>query len=400
MLSRRSRMGYFVLEGLNSLGSVYFLYYLYFFMQKEYGFGNRANLALATLLGLVYAVMSWQAGRLAQRFGYFAALKLGFGVMITGWLMGSQLHTLAGHVAATSLAMAGTCFIWPALEALVTERESPRGVQRMVGIYNMVWSGTAALAYFAGGAVFEKLGPRSVFYVPLAIAVSQFCLTLWIQATAEPPSPLPSHDPAAHAGLQPANPRAKGFLRMAWLANPFAYVAINTLVAVMPGVASRLGLSPMAAGFCCSLWCFSRMGSFMVLWGWAGWHYRFRWLLVAYMTLVGTFAAIVMAPGLRTLILAQLAFGIAAGLIYYSSLFYSMDLGDAKGEHGGIHEAAIGLGNFAGPAVGAACQQLLPAYSNSGALAVTALLLLGLGGLLTVWRRACESTRVRRIEPP
>jgi hypothetical protein len=137
MLTRRSRIGYFVLEGLNSLGSVYFLYYLYFFMQKEYGFGNRANLALAAWLGLIYAAMSWQAGRVAQRFGYFAALKLGFGVMIAGWLMGSQLHTLAGHVAATSLAMAGTCFIWPALEALVTERETQRGVQRMVGIYNI-----------------------------------------------------------------------------------------------------------------------------------------------------------------------------------------------------------------------------------------------------------------------
>ena len=97
----------------------------------------------------------------------------------------------------------------------------------------------------------------------------------------------------------------------------------------------------MAAGFCCSLWCFSRLGAFWVLWRWAGWHYRFRWLLVAYIALVGTFAAIVMAPNLPILVLAQLAFGVAVGLIYYSSLFYSMDHGDTKGEHGGIHEAAI-----------------------------------------------------------
>ena len=177
------------------------------------------------------------------------------------------------------------------------------------------------------------------------------------------------------------------FLRLAWLANPFAYVAINTLVAVMPGIAQRLALSTMAAGFCCSVWCFGRLGAFFALWRWNGWHYRFRWLLTAYVVMVVTFASILMAPNLAVLVLAQIIFGCVAGLIYYSSLFYSMDLGDTKGEHGGIHEAVIGLGNFAGPAVGAASLYLLPQYANSGAFAVSGLLLLGLGGLLTIWHK-------------
>jgi hypothetical protein len=64
-----------------------------------------------------------------------------------------------------------------------------------------------------------------------------------------------------------------------------------------------------------------------------------------------------------------------------------MDLGDTKSEQGGIHEAAIGLGNFAGPAVGAASLYYLPQYANSGTFAVSALLLLGLGGMLAIWRR-------------
>jgi predicted MFS family arabinose efflux permease len=397
MLSRRSIMGYFVLEGLNSFSTVYYLSYLYFFMQKEYGFGNKSNLALAALLGLVYAVTSWQAGRFAQNFGYFAALKLGFGTMMTGWLIASQLHTASGHIAITALVIAGTCFIWPSIEALVSERQSRLGVQRMVGLYNMVWATTAALAYFVGGAMFEKLGPRSVFYVPLAIVVGQFCLTLWIQATAGPPPPPPSEHSAAASTPQPAHPRARGFLRMAWLANPLAYVAINTLIALIPGVARRLELSPTEAGVYCSLWCFSRLAAFFILWRWAGWHYRFRWLLVAYLALVATFAGIVMAPNLPILVSAQLAFGFAAGLIYYSSLFYALDLGDTKGEHSGLHEAAIGLGNFAGPAVGAACLQLFPAYGNSGPLAVTAVLLAGVGGLLALWR---DGSRPRAHEAP
>jgi hypothetical protein len=77
------------------------------------------------------------------------------------------------------------------------------------------------------------------------------------------------------------------------------------------------------------------------------------------------------------------------GLIYYSSLFYSMDAGDAKGEHGGIHEAAIGLGNFAGPAIGAASLHFFPAHTSNGVLAVSGLLLCGFCGLVAIrWRGA------------
>jgi hypothetical protein len=246
------------------------------------------------------------------------------------------------------------------------------------------------MAYFTGGAMLEKLGPKSLFYIPAAIQITQLGLTLWLESQARRPlarqaSPLPlvpEPHPAVHFAA-----RTKVFLNLAWLANPFAYVAINTLIAVSPGVARRLALSTMIAGFSCSIWCFSRMGAFYVLWRWNGWHYRFRWLLVSYLAMVGSFAGILLAPNLAVLVLAQIIFGCVTGLIYYSSLFYSMDLGDTKGEHGGIHEAVIGLGNFAGPAVGAASLYFLPQYANSGAFAVSGLLLFGLGALLTVWHR-------------
>jgi len=389
MLSRKIKTGCFILEGLNSFSTVYYLYYFYFFMQTEFGYGNKANLALAALSGAVYTVMAWQGGIFAQRYGYFRALKFGFSIMLGALATGGQLSSESGQIVVLALTVTGICFTWPALEALVSEGETRVGVQRMVGIYNMVWAATGALAYFTGGAMFEKLGARSLFYVPLAIVAGQLCLAYWLEAQsrAGQASRLPSDSPSPGLTPHPAGPKTKVFLRLAWLANPFAYIAINTLIAVVPGVAQRLGLSTMMAGFCCSLWCFSRVGAFYVLWCWDGWHYRFRWLLVSYLALVGTFAAIVMAPSLAVLVLAQLVFGVVAGLIYYSSLFYSMDLGDTKGEHGGIHEAAIGLGNFAGPAVGAASLHFLPQYHNSGTLAVSGLLLLGLGGLVAIWRR-------------
>lgn len=170
---------------------------------------------------------------------------------------------------------------------------------------------------------------------------------------------------------------------MAWLANPFAYVGINTVIAVMPGVANKLALSPTRVGLFCSVWWFARLATFALLWQWRGWHYKFRWLLASFIMLIGSFMLLLLTTNLALIVLAQLFFGFAVGLIYYSSLFYSMDVGgETQGEHGGLHEAAIGVGVFAGPAVGAAALQWLPAHSGSGVFAVSVLLVGGLGGLI------------------
>ncbi len=390
MFTRPLKIGYFVLEGLNSFGTVYYFYYFYFYMQQVFGFGNKANLVLAALNGLVYALFSWQAGRFAERAGYFTALRLGFVIMLGAWLTGSQVESAGGQVVVMLVAVVGMCFTWPTLEALVSGGERRAGVQHMVGVYNVVWAATGAVAYFIGGAGLEKGGLKSLFYVPAAIAACQLALTLWLETKARRSAPAGRLAPQAPAEPeQHPHPPAEvnRFLRMSWLANPCAYVAINTLVALMPGIAGRLGLSTMLAGFSGSVWCFARLGAFWLFWVWAGWHYRFRWLFSAYLGLVSSFALILVVPSLAVLVAAQLVFGLAIGLIYYSSLFYSMDASETKGEHGGIHEAAIGLGNFAGPAVGAASLHFLPQHASSGAVAVTLLLLGGLAALGVIWRR-------------
>src|SRR5690606_13881212 len=121
-----------------------------------------------------------------------------------------------------------------------------------------------------------------------------------------------------------------------------------------------------------------------LLWKWTRWHYRFRWLLTAMIGLILSFSTMLLAPLLWLVIVAQVIFGLSIGLIYYSSLFYSMDAGDEKGAHGGLHEAAIGLGIFAGPFVGAAALTFWPQHSNAGTFAVSTLLALGLLGLVTL----------------
>ncbi len=389
MRPRQLKFGYFTLEALNSFAGTFFLFYLFFLMRDEFGFSTRDNLLLTALHGFVYVFASWQGGRFTQRFGYFTALKLGFLGMAIGLSLGLIVPGVTGQVLALLGWTLPCCLIWPSLEALVTEGEDYQGTARMVGRYNIVWSGASAVAYFSGGWLWERFGRQGLYGICISLMVVQFIFTLWLERGAKKsprsvkPISEPAHQPEAGALCQSLPPQR--FLQMAWLANPFAYVAINTVGAVIPQLAQKFQLSPTQSGVFCSLWFFVRTFAFIGLWRWTGWHYRFRWLLAAFIGLVVSFATMMLAAQFWLVLVAQLVFGCAVGLIYYSSLFYSMDVGEAKGEHGGLHEAAIGLGICIGPAVGAAALSLPAQAANAGSWAVSGLLSVGLGGL--IWLR-------------
>ncbi|MFN7140087.1 MAG: MFS transporter [Limisphaerales bacterium] len=400
MFSNQIKTGVFVLEGLNAVATTYYLYYLYFFTKEQFGFGARENLLLAATLGFVYIFAAMYGGKYAQRKGYFVALKIGFATMggaITAagalYLFGGNLLGRAGvelglHILLATIATIGMCFTWPTMQAIISEKEPTHRLRSLIGIYNLTWSGAGAAAYFTGGMMIERLGLQSMFFVPAAIHFLQLGLTSTLEkksqcATASiRGSEVREAVPASvvHAKLS-----RKTYLRMAWLANPFAYLAINTLIPVIPTIAKQLNFSPAFAGVFCSIWFFVRALSFQLLRWCPNWHYQFRWLATAYATMVLSFAVLLLAKTIWMLLLAQVGFGLAIGLIYYSSIFYSMDIGEEKGENGGFHEAMIGLGSFGGPVIGAAALYFFADSGQSGTWAVTILLLIGLSALL--WMR-------------
>ena len=284
----------------------------------------------------------------------------------------------------------GMCFIWPTLEALVSEGDPPAHVPHAVGIYNIVWAVTNAAAFFIGGTLVEKFGYECIFYLPLALMVLQLALMFWLEKihaanraragnSAEPPPPDPH---------RPSPAQAKTFLAHGVAGQSVRLHRHQHAHRRHPRPRREIPCLPDVRGLRLSLWCFVRLGTFVVLWRWTGWHYRFRWLATSFAVLILSFATILLRRTSAVLIVAQIFFGGAIGLIYYSSLFYSMDGATTKSEHGGIHEAAIGLGNCVGPAMGAAALQFLPQYANSGAIAVSVLLLGGFGGLVAIWKTA------------
>jgi predicted MFS family arabinose efflux permease len=391
MTFRQLKIGYFALEGINAFATSFYFSYLFFYMRAEFGFGNLGNLTLGAINGAVYIPAALYGGRFAQRRGYFSALKLGFGTMAIALAVGALWAVVAVQVAVLVGWTIGMAFTWPSLEALSVEGESPADVPRVVGCYNVVWAGTSAMGYFIGGTLLEQLGWKSLFWLPVVLHAAQFLAAFRCEKEARL---HPHHFVRMAVGGNASRTLegvsrevAKGFQRLAWTAIPFAYIGINTVIPLLPEIALRLHLTTAQAGFFCSIWQFARLGTFAGLWRWTRWHYRFGWLAAAFGLLVVSFAALLVFRQAWLLGVVQLVFGWSVGLIYYSSLFYSMDASDTKGEHGGVHEAALGLGIFGGPAIGALALRLDPQQTNMSAWAVSLVLLVGLAALIAMHRR-------------
>lgn len=398
MYSRRSKYAAFTLEGLNAFATSLYFTYLFFLLRQEFGFTNLGNLVVCAANGFIYAFAAWFGGQIGQRAGYFHALRIGFSLMGLSLLAGAFVHTVTAHVLVMAGWTLGMCLTWPNLEAIVSEHEPRSRLKNLIGAYNVIWATSSGVASFVGGAILEHFGRSSIFFIPVAIHAVQACIAFSnadpVRPKAGPASEAVASHPEAEAHERPRGPLApQVFLKMAWVANPFAYVAINALLPVIPKVAEKFALSPMFAGFFCYAWFFARALSFVGLWFWDGWHYKVGWLVAAQIALAVSFAVMLLSQSLVVLLVAQLVLGVAVGLIYYSSLFYSMDVGDTKGEHGGIHEAAIGLGIFLGPATGAASLALVPQNPNVNVWAVTLFLLLGLGTVLVLRQRGLREGR-------
>jgi predicted MFS family arabinose efflux permease len=386
-----SKFPLFVFEALGSLACGFYGNYVFFLFRDRHGFGNLGNLGVAALMGLVIALASWGGGKLAQRRGCMRTMVAGLFGMILALAAGACSESLPVQLAVLVVWTASQFMVWPALEALVTDGESGAARAHLVGVYSVVWAACSALSYFFGGALFERLGSGSIFWLPPGFHLLQV-LILWAYARRQGESarfsesqecgrdahaPLVGEVSAVVRGIAP-----RSFQRMAWLANPFACVAAFTLLAMIPELARKMGLSTTMAGWFCSIWFFARLAAFVGMWQWPGWHYRFRWLLAGYILLIIGFATVLTADGLLWLGVGQVAFGLAVGLLYYASLFYSMDVGEARAEQGGIHEAMMGAGNFVGPGVGALSLLLAPHSPHAGVWSVSGLLAIGLAVLL------------------
>jgi hypothetical protein len=374
---------YFLVEFLCSIGQPLLTMGIFFFTHNTLGWGLRANLLLAMGEGAVYTIGAMLAHPIVERFSQRRAL-------IAVNVLMAAVVTIAAiaprDVIVTVVLLLYTFIIamnWPMLESRVSSCGSTATMSRRIGLYNFVWSGASFVMFAATGAIIH-FWPTGMFAIPLIVHTLS-AIALWL---GDDPDEVIAQCAKEDGEVAQDHPHAELKLRhqrtlALWLSRislPSMYVAQNALVSMMPTLPSVQTLSVTAQTAMMSVWLLVRCAMFVFLGFTIFWHTRPKLLLLACLMLLLSFLAIALPPSQwivasattdrGCIVLAQIVLGISMGMIYAASLYFGMVLSEGSTEHGGYHEALIGLGFVLGPAAAFIMQKIAPGNMTASVYAV------------------------------
>jgi len=319
----------------------------YFYTHQVLGFAQAQNLWLALLVGVTYVGGATASHPSSARFGERRAL---LGVLFALVCV----HLLIAAVPSAPLlvvALAAIGFLqgamWPIFESYMSAGETPHSLGRILSRYNMAWALSVPLSLALAGVIIASGSPRLLFVAAAAVfgLVALSCRGF---------PGTPTHLEADHAERPNATVlnSYRPLLAASRLAMLLSYALMYVLAPLMPEIMTGVGLDTASAARAASLLDVARFACFVGLFAFSGWHSRKLPIFVAIAALPVGFALVLLGGGLAPVILGEVLFGGAAGLLYTAALYYAQVVQNASVDAGGGHEALIGLGYAFGPAAG------------------------------------------------
>lgn len=334
---------------LESLGTILLERGLYFYTHDRLGISETGNLTLALLFGVTYvggALASHSVvARAGEKHSLISSLAGLFILHTALWLN----HSAAFIAASFGLVAALQGFKWPIIETYVGAGHTPAKMWSNLGRFNVSWASAVPVALVVTGPLVASRHPELLF--ALAAAINVVALVV-----AAPWPVRPEHLADDH----PSRPDSRQVQRLGallvssrWLML-VSYALLFLLAPLMPGIFSRLGLPVSAASASSSALDVVRLTAFALLGAHPGWHGRVGPLAGAMVALPVGFGLVLFGATIPTVVVGELLFGAAAGLVYYAALYYALVVKNASVDAGGAHEGLIGLGFAIGPLVGLA----------------------------------------------
>jgi MFS family permease len=307
----------------------------------------------ATLGAGAYSLGCVFAGTLSDRFGRRRCVVAGCLGAAAVWLLIPHMHSWASLLIILPLPGAFLSLFWPSVQAWIAELStSPRLLSRNLSLFNIVWSIGLMLGPVVTGYMWLA-SPTWTFLMPALMVLGLVPLALT----------TPRGQSQEEAGPAPAeNGRADGdrFLRLAWIGNFAAWFAGGVIMAMFPKLGYTLHYSEPHTGWLLFSFRVGQVALFIATLYVHRWQYRlWPMLLGEVLAAAGLLAAA--ATDSSAVFAAGFAIaGLAAGMTYVSSLFYSLHgRTSGKGRTSGLHEAVLGGGGFLGPLLGGLCAQFI-----------------------------------------
>ena len=355
-----------------------------FYMSHRFGWGALENFAVAALQGVTYMLGALSAQRISHRWGREKSLLALYACMTTlACAVGINATMARPHVMAL-LVILETSFMaasWPMVESLVSGTGEKSRLSKRLGGYNIVWAITGFIAVAASGAIIQYTPAWSFFGI---VATGHFLAGVLIfyrtrsmmlcANDADLSVPPADSAPGSTSQIKPLPNRIDAHrhrlaLWLSRIALPSTYVIVYSVAPALPSLHAIKQLSPTIATLVGSIWLMARAAAFIITGNTTFWHKRPGLMFVASLTMLFAFLGTIvpgslkqldLAPALAAMAMAQIVLGLSLGTVYSASLYFGMAVSDGSTEHGGYHEALIGLGQILGPLVGAIMQWIRP----------------------------------------
>jgi MFS family permease len=347
MMSRLSLL--MVITFIESFATILVERGVYFFADKQLSFTPKLNLWLALFIGAGYTVGALLSHRLSVRWGEKAVL-LG---TVTGQLLSQValfvVTDITGFLALNALLAGLTGMKWPVVESYISAGRLPAEASKAVGAFNVSWSLSVPIALVTVGLLLRDERTASLVFL-LGSAINVLTLILCVSLERRPVHLAADHPERLEAGLLER-------MRLLMVSSRFSmlcsYALLFILVPLIPGIfRDRLKLEVAWATAMAALMDVPRIVAFIALRMSTKWHGRADWLAAGVLGLPVGFFLVLLGGTLPVVLLGELIFGLSAGLVYYSALYYAMVVKNASVDAGGEHEGLIGVGFTLGPAAG------------------------------------------------
>jgi hypothetical protein len=376
-------------QALGSVASNLLLMGIFFYTARALHWGTGRNLTLATVQGVIYT----SGALLAQR--YVKALGRVRGLAMLNFICGivpaiAWLYPSPWVIGVVLIVYTGLSALeWPTMESLVSSDSDAVTMSRRIGAYNLVWSGVGVVTIAVCGWLIERM-PSGVFFVPVichALNIVIFCLKPMRLRDDGPVDSAESHHAAPPP--EPALVAQRSLaMQLSRVCLPATYTVAYSLMALMPALPVIQSFDLRWQTAVASAWLSARFVAFLLLSASSWWHTRPRALLIAAVIMLMAFLGVTLRPQdmfgpsaavspyteQMVMTVSQMFLGATMGLIYSASLYFGMVLSEGSTEHGGYHEALVGVGQAIGPGAGLAAATWQPGQPRVTVAAIAVVL--------------------------
>jgi hypothetical protein len=326
---------------------------IYFLTREHYRFSPGRNLALALGMGAIYAISARGAGRLFAAIAGERGPRRALGQLFLAWGAAALLPALfpTAELALWVAALGGAAtsgLIWPVVESYLGGGRHGSELRFALGWFNVTWTAATTLPLLLLPAL-ERIHPLAAFGLCAVANTAAFFGLRGLPL--RPGAPIAEHASAAVGREYPYLLEATRWLL------PLSYLLSSTLAPVLPYRLSALG-TDIPESVVAATWMVARFATLGVMARVHVWHGRWGALAFGGTALAGGVVLTLLGPSLPLAVLGLFFFGLGMGVVYFSSIYYSLAVGHGAVDAGGGFEALIGLGYVLGPLLGLTARAL------------------------------------------